>query len=327
MNNFKYKSVVEGKEGIVARVVADSISETGKRITTFELEYPRFIHGEIMTHRQFSRNAMSSRAIPVQKQIEQVLNNSSMPVFWGKNQSGMSAKEECFNSINDYKNFEWWGLAALSASRFAQEFANSGYHKQIVNRLLEPWQRMKTVLTSTEFDNFFKLRLAPDAQPEIQELAKCMKKAMDESVPEVLKAGEWHTPYVEHWEFPSGDGSIVYVTFENNHEKYLTLEEALAISTSCCAQVSYRNIDNSYEKAMDIYEKLGLNTDHAHLSPTEHQATPMKKTITYCPGGSFINTYDPLSWESGITHVDKNYKLWSGNFMGWIQHRQKLLDN
>ena len=136
---------------------------------------------------------MSSRAIPVQKQIEQVLNNSSMPVFWGKNQSGMSAKEECFNSINDYKNFEWWGLAALSASRFAQEFANSGYHKQIVNRLLEPWQRMKTVLTSTEFDNFFKLRLAPDAQPEIQELAKCMKKAMDESVPEVLKAGEWHT--------------------------------------------------------------------------------------------------------------------------------------
>jgi len=322
LNNFKYKSVVEGKEGIVARVVADSISETGKRITTFELEYPRFILAELNTHRQLSKNSMSSRAIPVQKQIEQVLNNSAMPIFWGRNQTGMSAKEECFNSINDYKNFEWWGLAALSASRFAQEFANSGYHKQIVNRLLEPWQRMKTVLTATEFDNFFKLRLAPDAQPEIQELAKCMKKAMDESVPEFLKDGEWHTPYVEHFKSSDGDAVMEYLVDNIG----VSLEDALAISTSCCAQVSYRNINNSYEKAMDIYEKLGLNTDNAHLSPTEHQATPIKKSVGYCPDGNIVNTYEPLSWENGITHVDKNYKLWSGNFMGWIQHRQ-IIDN
>jgi thymidylate synthase ThyX len=80
---------------ISAKIIADSISESeyGDRITTFELEYPRFIHGELMTHRLFSRNAASSRAIPINKMMDQVLTAPAMPVEWGLNKSGMQAEE------------------------------------------------------------------------------------------------------------------------------------------------------------------------------------------------------------------------------------------
>lgn len=312
--SFEYQQTVVGKEGISAKIVADSISKSGKRITTFELEYPRWILAELNTHRQFSRNSMSSRAIPVNKQIQQIIENPAMPVFWGKNQSGMVAKESWEEEINFYSNTEWWKLAALSATRFAQNYSDAGYHKQIVNRLLEPFQRMKTVLTATEFDNFFKLRLAPDAQPEIQELARCMKEAMDLNKPEFLKEGEWHTPYVEHFRGSDGDAELIYIVDNIG----VSLEDAKSISTSCCAQVSYREIDSSYDKAMSVYVKLGLNTDHAHLSPTEHQATPIPEKMWTVYG------CDRLYWVDGITHVDKDCNLWSGNLNSWIQHRQLI---
>lgn len=309
--SFKYQQIVEGKEGIVAKIVADSISHSGNRVTTFELEYPRWILAELNTHRLFSRNSMSSRAIPVTKQIQQVLENPATPVFWGLNQSGMSAREE-HQDIEACQKA--WQMIAVESTKFADALRQQGLHKQIVNRLLEPFQRMKTVLTATEFDNFFKLRLAPDAQPEIQELARCMKEAMDQNTPEVLKAGEWHTPYVEHFRGSNGDAEVGY--FVDNVG--VTQEEAVAISTSCCAQVSYRNIDNSFDKAMDIYEKLGLNTDHAHLSPAEHQCTPMH------------SEEDNYWWDGqasdGVTHMDGEGCMWSGNLKSWVQHRQ-LIEN
>ena len=311
--SFEYQQIVAGKEGISAKIVADSISKAGKRITTFELEYPRWILAELNTHRLFSRNSMSSRAIPVNKQIQQIIENPATPVFWGLNQTGMSAKEEHSN-IDACKGA--WKAIAEEYAAFADVLKEQNLHKQIVNRLLEPFQRMKTVLTATEFDNFFKLRLAPDAQPEIQELARCMKEVMDLNEPELLKEGEWHTPYVEHFRGSDCDAELMYIVDNVS----VSLEEAKAISTSCCGQVSYREIDSSYDKAMSVYAKLGLNTDHAHLSPTEHQATSMQ---VWFEGGD-INSILPETWEAGITHVDKNCNLWSGNFNSWIQHRQLI---
>ena len=311
--SFEYQQTVVGKEGISAKIVADSISKSGKRITTFELEYPRWILAELNTHRQFSRNSMSSRAIPVNKQIQQIIENPATPVFWGLNQTGMSAKEEHSN-IDACKGA--WKAIAEEYAAFADVLKEQNLHKQIVNRLLEPFQRMKTVLTATEFDNFFKLRLAPDAQPEIQELARCMKEVMDLNEPELLKEGEWHTPYVEHFRGSDCDAELMYIVDNVG----VSLEEAKAISTSCCGQVSYREIDSSYDKAMSVYTKLGLNTDHAHLSPTEHQATPMQEAYA----GGNINTNLPETWEKGVTHYDCNDNLWSGNFKSWIQHRQLI---
>lgn len=324
---------------ISVKIVADSISPSGIRIITFELEYPRIIHSELMTHRLLSRNAMSSRAIPIKKMIEQVQQNPAMPVKFGKNQPGMQDAGEHSAQLGDgYSAEEWWKLAGLSAARFAAEFADAGYHKQIANRLLEPYQRMKTVVTATDWNNFFWLRVDPDADPTIYELAKAMKEAGDNSIPDPLEPGQWHTPYVDHvYGFEDIDDKecAVFegycVLDEENKPVMLTLEEALAISASCCAQVSYRVLNTSKEKALDIYEKL-VSGNKVHASPFEHQATPMAEyreieNSDYLTIGHINFPRDPSSWEEGITHADRQGQLWSGNLRGWRQHRQLVPDN
>lgn len=314
-----YKTVVEGRGGIVARVVAKSCSKQNPDsvICTFELEYPRFIHSEIMTHRLFSRNAMSSRAVPISKMIEQVRNNPAKPIHWGANQAGMQAKDEQTNLVLDFygNKFpvdDWWCLSAEDAAEAAEAMSEAGYHKQIVNRLLEPFQMMKTVLTATEFDNFFWLRCHSDAQPEIKELADCMYKAYQEADEEVLKVGEWHTPYVEHFRPSDGDAQLEY----HVDNLGVTLEDALKVSSSCCAQVSYRVLDNSLDKALDIYSRL-VDSVPVHASPFEHQASPMSQT----------EPKDQFNGDQGTTHVDSNGFAWSGNLKGWVQYRQLIKNN
>ena len=301
---------------ISAKIIADSISQQGIRITTFELEYPRFIHAEFMTHRLFSRNAQSSRAVPIAKQIEQVEQNTAMPIHWGKHQPGMQANEECdafIQLLNDEGLPNWeltreetWEIARDRAVEVAQAFADAGYHKQIVNRLLEPFSHIKVVCTATEYDNFFWLRKHPDAQPEIQELAERMWEAREASTPVELSVGEWHVPYFK-------DGYIKpdqdpYAIEMGIYDEQVSL--ALAISSSCCAQVSYRKLDDSIEKAQKIYQML-VEAEPPHFSPFEHQATPMSQ--------------QPDLNQAGVTHMDSLQKYWLGNFRGWTQHRQLIM--
>ncbi|QEQ94986.1 hypothetical protein pEaSNUABM56_00211 [Erwinia phage pEa_SNUABM_56] len=314
---------------MTATIVADSISEQGVRITTFELEYPRIIHSEFMTHRLFSRNAMSSRAIPIATMIQQVMNDPAMPVRFGANQAGMQDKGGNHDALINagYTAQEWWQLAGISAAKFAEGFADAGYHKQIGNRLLEPFQRMKTVLTATEFENFWWLRVDKDADPTIYALAEIMHKSFKESTPELLKAGQWHTPYVYHSTKADDSFHGYYVVGDDDWPVELTEQEALAISASCCAQVSYRRLNNTKDKALDIYEKL-LSGNKVHASPFEHQATPLAKTIDDSWKGRYLNNHDdPNTWEKGITHVDRDGNFWSGNLRGWSQHRQSVPNN
>jgi len=298
-----YKSEVKGKCGIVARVVADSVSEGGTRITTFELEYPRFIHSELMTHRMLSRNAMSSRAVPISKMIDQVMKKPATPIHWGKNKPGMQANEELTGSSLSYAKANW-NHAAVCAAGIARTLLAGGAHKQIVNRILEPFQMMKTVVTATEWNNYFYLRDHEDAQPEIAELAKCMKSAMDKSEPMLLHDGEWHMPYINTDR--DSDGEIRYTTEDVDFGS--DPENALKASASCCAQVSYRVLDFDLDKALDIYDRL-VNSKPVHASPFEHQAKPIDSS------------------EEGVTHVDVNYDMWSGNFKYWVQYRQLIKDN
>lgn len=291
---------------IKATIVADSYSAVnGKRITTFELEYPRWIHGEILTHRLFSRNAMSSRAVPIEKMIEQVWNDPATPTHWGKNQAGMQAKEE-LEGVNLGFVKGYWQDAAHFAASYARQMSQEGAHKQIVNRILEPFQLMKTVLTATEFDNFFWLRKHEDAQPEIKELAERMYEQLEwnKLLTVELDAGDWHTPYYEagYW----------------LKESETPLEDALAISSSCCAQVSYRLLDDSIEKARKVYQRLVESTP-VHASPFEHQASPMVFT-------NWVQTGD-LGTEQGTTHMTRDGEFWSGNFKSWIQYRQLIDGN
>jgi len=284
---------------ITANVVQDSIAN-GVRITTLELEYPRFIHAEVLTHRQFSRNSASSRAVPVGDMIETVLSNPAQPVFWGKQQSGMQARDE----IDDTSVAEtYWNAARYSAVDYAQTLKGLSLHKQIVNRVTEPFQMIRVVVTSTEWVNFFELRDHEDAQPEIQSLAKAMGQAFQESKPMQLYAGDWHVPYVTRHQDEAGQ--IFY-----GDEVILDRASARLISASCCAQVSYRLQDRSLQKAERIAKRL-LQARPWHASPFEHQATPMRS-------GSFLDV------EKGVTHMDVLNTLWSANFRSWIQHRQLL---
>lgn len=310
---------IEGKEGISATILADSVSSvSGKRITTFELEYPRLIHSELMTHRLFSRNAASSRAIPIKKKIKMIWNNPAMPVHWGKNQPGMQAKAEIQGFKRSLAKFAW-KTASTVACISTYTLFKLGIHKQIVNRILEPFERYKVVLTATEYENWFWLRDHEDAQPEIRELAGVMNEARRLSNPKTLYPGEWHLPYVHTQRDLAGP--IQYVV----DGKEIDLETAQQVSASCCAQVSYRVLNQSIEKAKDIFDKL-INSVPVHASPTEHQATPMKcfDQLSYVAAGN--------DFEDGITHVKTNNNLnecdlWSGNLCSWIQYRQLIPNN
>ncbi len=303
---------------ISAKVICDSISPSGVRLTTMELNYHRFIHAEAKTHRILSlddeeyeivlkqdvdlmddpilsRNASSSRAIPVKRMLHQVRENPAMPIHWGKNQPGMQAREEieCPPLAQDV-----WKYASELAVDRAYELKDLDTHKQIVNRVLEPFQWIKVIVTATEWDNFFKLRLHKDAQPEIQELARCMKTAMDESIPVELHPGEWHLPYI------SADDCVKTTT-----------DNFVKLSVARCARVSYLNHDNS---APDISKDIALADmllESGHMSPFEHIATPM----------DFVKDTFELAWENGVTHKDRDNNFWSGNFRGFLQYR-KLLD-
>ena len=309
---------------IKAKIITDSISKhTGQRITTFELDYNRYIHGELMTHRVFSRNSSSSRAIPIQTMINHIKATTAMPIHWGKNQSGMQAREEIVNK--GYAKNYWLG-ARDSAIEHAKLLSQLGLHKQIVNRILEPYQMMKVVVTATSFDNWFNLRLHEDAQPEIHELAKVMYEALALSEPVELSHGEWHLPYIERQR--DEEGELKYFVYNQDedpsseaygHQYYvpLTLEQAQKISCSCAAQVSYRKSDTSIEKAIAIYDKL-VNSSPVHASAFEHCATPT--TGAYFEYGMV----DFSTLDKGVTHVNINMEACSGNFTNWIQYRQLI---
>lgn len=297
---------------ITAKIIADSISPQGVRLTTFELEYPRFIHAEMMTHRVFSRNAQSSRAVPVNKSLEQAIIS---PVVWGKNKSGMSSdttlSQDVINEVAYY-----WNAAARTCQDFAERMAKAGLHKQWANRCLEWFSPIKVVVTATEWDNFFWLRIDPEAaQPEIVELARKMKAEMDRSVPQHLNPGEWHLPYVLVAHGPEDDPIGYFIRSDTQQDwERIDLVTAKKISASCCAQVSYRKLDTSIKKALEIYEKLFAGPK-PHLSPVEHQATPMVSPSA---------AYDPQYWENGVTHMTKDGAGWSGNLRGWVQQRQVM---
>jgi hypothetical protein len=307
---------------ISAVIIAHSICAlSGKQIVTFELEYPRLIHSELMTHRLFSRNAASSRAIPISKVIEMVRNDPAMPVHWGKNQPGMQANEELDDSAKSAVIGEWCS-AALNACDSAEFMMNEGAHKQVANRLLEPFQRMKTVLTFTEGDNWFWLRRHTDADPTIKALADAMWEQLKRSVPDLLYPGQWHMPYVStDWD---DEGNFEYWL----DDEQLTLEQALMVSSSCCAQVSYRRLDGSLEKAEIVYKRL-VESEPVHASPFEHQATPMRHIRATTKMGKFSDSVIDVGivFEDGATHLDKHGFYWSGNFKGWIQHRQLINKN
>lgn len=257
---------------ISAKIIADSVSPNGARLTTMQLRYPRFIHAEFMTHRVFSRNASSSRAIPFERLVEDVMKDTAMPIEWGKNQKGMQAGESLSDAqIENAKHR--WGVARDVAVSQARALHSLGLHKQIVNRILEPFSHINVLVTATDWDNFFHLRRHPDAQPEIHELADKMFEAMEDSIPYVLEEGEWHLPYV---------------TCDERASMEHTLEDLIKTSVARCARVSYLTHDGrttTLEEDIALYARL-VGGDVIHASPAEHVASalvnPYERSGNFC---------------------------------------------
>lgn len=273
-------------EAFQAKVIEDSVSPYGIRLTTLQLRYPRFIHSEFMTHRQFSRNARSSRAVPVKRLRAE---EPYIPHFM-KNQAGMQSFEELTPGRHTDAEAIWLACAEFckGSSGFLEDHE---VHKQWANRMLEWFGYIDVVVSSTYWKNFYNLRDHPMAMPEIQHLAIAMRNAMDASIPKELNFHQWHLPYV---------------TEEERSNFGLPTQQML--STARCARVSYKPFDAAKvdpKKDVELAEKL-IVADPLHASPAEHQATP-----------------DELIFSECIPIIGEHQHEW-GNFFGWRQHRKML---
>ena len=326
---------------IDAKIVADSINPQGDRITTFLLTFPRFIHSELMTHRMFSRNSASSRAIPFEKMVKMVEEDPFIPIAWQKDHKGMQGIEYITDPVKIEDCTGTWLLARNKAVREAKDLNNlHGVTKQLCNRLLEPFMWHTVLVTTTEYDNFFDLRcpkihhaadgryyksakdwnnvdkdiqytglscLHPDNQSQaeihIQALAEAMWDSMNESTPKKLQAGEWHIPF--------GDRFIL--TMNENYDGFITAddmklesEKLIKVSTARCARLSYMTFDGEIDYEKDIALHDHLLSSH-HMSPFEHCARAMSDAEYE----SFYKGQIGLGGESG----------WCNNFKGFIPYR------
>ena len=280
-----YKSVtVNGEAGVKATCLLHSVSQTGVPMVTFEIEYPRMILAEINTHRMLSRNSASSRAIPFDKMVTQL---TARPVRFGEANPGMQDKGEEHDGkviIRDYEigddhsdsvvfatsyevsGQEAWEFAKESAVEISKAFYEAGFAKQVYNRLTEPFQMIKTIISGTEWANFFWLRYHESADPTFAELARCMYEALMASTPQQLMPGEWHLPYIITKRNEYDD--IEYWLDESTQ---ISEEDALIASAARCAAVSFRNTDYVLEKCRQVHDKL-VGNDRKHGSAMEHQA-------------------------------------------------------
>jgi thymidylate synthase ThyX len=275
---------------IEAKIVADSVGPNGVRLTTFVLTYPRFIHSEMMTHRMFSRNASSSRAIPVKKQIQMVKDNPVIPLAFTKNKAGMQGGEALDGSAYDQALTIWLG-ARDCAIIMAHALADLEVHKQYANRILEPWAHITVVCTATDYANFFALRCHEMAQPEIHALADLMYEEYHTRTPILLEAGEWHLPFISKEEIEEAK--------RRDNGLGVCWENTIKFSVARCARVSYLNHEGknpTNAEDLQLYDRL-LGSAPIHASPAEHQA-------------------QALAAHKG------DYRL--GNLRGWLQYRKTL---
>lgn len=232
------------------KILADSVSYAGARLTTFECTYPRFVHSELLTHRMLSRNSASSRAIPIQSMIQRMIDDPVEPIYWGSNKKGMVSGSE----IDDVSTARtaWLG-ARDNAVNSARALADMGIHKQLANRILEPWMWITTIISATEWDNFFNLRCHPDAQPEIQKIAYMMRDLYEANTPALAM---YHLPLLQEDDI-SLDGKW-------DHLK--------RICAGRCARVSYLTHDGRRDIQADI-DLCNSLVANGHWSPLEHVAT------------------------------------------------------
>lgn len=252
---------------IEVKILADSITDGGSRLVTWEWTYPRMIHSEIMTHRALSRNSASSRAIPAAKLRERVESFPAIPVHWGANQKGMQADTEIADTE---AAMNWWLRGRNLMANHHREGERLGLHKQIVNRVIEPWMRITVIVSATDHANLFHLRKHKDAEPNFQVIASKSWELFHENTPTYRAPGEWHLPLIyldDSLEaFGMAFGGVPYI------------DVLKKVSVGRCARVSYLTHDGKRDLKEDIelHDRLAktasLGEDPMHASPFEHVA-------------------------------------------------------
>lgn len=281
------------QRNIEVRILADSINPAGVRLTSWLLRYPRFIHSELMTHRCFSRNAASSRAIPLQRMVDEISEGGvALPERWGTKQAGMQSGAPG-DENQELAARVVWKSARTAAVCGALQLDSYGIHKSIANRLLEPFAHMVAIFTATDHANFFKLRAHPDAQPEFQVLAYRMLAAYVAATPEPCAWGQWHIPRF---------GNLPAIVTA------LDAEVALKVATARCARLSYLTYDGEHSTAKDIelHDRLLAS---GHMSPFEHCAQA-----------------DPRWDNRDNGPVLSNFDRQEAGDSGWLQYRKTLPD-
>lgn len=284
---------------IDAKVIADSINpDTGKRITTLAIKIPRIILSEHNTHRSLSRNFSSSRAIPAKKLRKEAWEHPFVPIYWGANKSGMSADQQLTGFNLSMAKFSW-KLAGKFAVMFHKMMEIVGVHKQTCNRIIEPWMSVVGTITSTEWDNFLRLRYDRNAQPEIIVLAKKIHDAIKASEPTVPENGI-HLPFIDEEE-----------------RKTFPIDQLIKISVARCCRTSYANClgkKSQPEEDIKLYQRLLGN---GHFSPFEHIALipnhgRVAKELQYDLQRNFRGWYQLRAFiqpESNTKYLNKMYNI------------------
>lgn len=300
---------------IEAYIIADSVGVDAKRILTYELLYPLMIHAELMTHRVFSRNAASSRAIPTARMLAAISEDCAKPAEWRMNEPGMQGHTTA-NEVTVASAELIWHKAMSDAMRHAKALDALGLHKQHVNRVLAPFTHIRTVVTSTQWQNWDGLRNHEDADPTIAALARKMIAVREKSEPSLLLEGAWHLPYADGKEtmascldfVTSGENTLLLerlgISLHNAPDR-IALEVAKRVSASRCARTSYKTHDGQLSTVaadMKLFEKL-VTATLLHASPLEHQVTP----------DNWLTRNK--RWMTPLSH---------GNLVGWQQFRKQF---
>lgn len=329
----------------VQTILSSHVPAEGGRsrtLTTFLVTYPLWIHAQMKAHRKIrvddtgecmlnseyhltpgvmdqdniSRNASSNRAVPTTRLMAEVSVNPAMPSFFGAEQRGMQAFELCNNLITidgeQYTAEEAWQEASRSAIKFASAFATAGYHKQVVNRLMMPFQHITVVMSSDDWSGFLAQRDHEDADPTMKELARLIRIELEKPAMQILEPGEMHLPFVEDSDWEEIIGSLglavtperikayrrntknILSEYANNYCDYgvtnianrpLSLSwsslaifgEMIKLSVARCASASYNTVDGfkmDTGRSSALFSRLA-KADPMHLSPFEHQAVAL----------------------------------------------------
>ena len=277
----------------LAKIIADSLSPDGVRLTTMVIDLPRIVLAELNTHRMLSKSSASSRAIPVEKMIGRVIDDPYIPEQWDLNGTGMQGHGIITDPVEIAGCVADWLAARDAAVASAHRLLHRRIHKQTTNRLLEPYLWHTVIVTATEWSNFFNLRCNPLAHPALRNTAEAMREAMAASSPNPVDYGEWHLPY-----------------FDAERDVDIDPTDRPKVCAARCARVSYLTHDGNRDPSKDVALADSL-LSNGHMAPLEHVARPLTHDDLWMALGAYSPEVAP----------DEHF---AGNFRGWMQLRKTI---